>query len=313
MIYFIFLLLFFTLSCEKLNEIFLEEDLLQRPPAKRCADCHAKIYEDWKKSRHAVAWVSEQFKNETDNYSKLKCLSCHAPHQVDPIKEPELRVKLRHEGINCVSCHFKEETKAMHGPYKVWSPPHPSREDKWYTRSEICAGCHQKTYKEWKVARVKTSCQRCHMPVKDYTWIMDKFPFYLFHSRKALHDHTFPAGKAKPTDLKILLSEGYLKIVNVGIPHNLPTADQGNPKLYVFVEVYYTDGKKKVIRKLLSAHAKTALKYLEPYKIKIHNYEKVEKVRVYIYRRLAWKKEKELIFVDEVKRVKEGKELAAGE
>ena len=298
---FLFLFLIALTGCEKINEIFLEEDLLQRPPAKRCADCHAKIYEAWKESRHAKAWISAHFKQESENYSKLKCLSCHAPHQVDPLEKPLLRVERRHEGVNCVACHFKEETKAMHGPYKVWSPPHPSKEDKNYTKSEICAGCHRETYKEWKLARVQTTCQQCHMKVKDITWIMDKFPFLLFHTRKPLHDHTFPAGKATPKDLKTFLTEKGLKIVNVGIPHNLPTADQGNPKLYIIAEVYYQNGKKRVIRKILSPQSNTALRYLEPYNIKIPKYEEVEKVVLKIYRRLAWKKERELILVDELK------------
>ena len=298
---FLFLFLIALTGCEKINEMFLEEDLLQRPPAKRCADCHAKIYEAWKESRHAKAWISAHFKQESENYSKLKCLSCHAPHQVDPLEKPLLRVERRHEGVNCVACHFKEETKAMHGPYKVWSPPHPSKEDKNYTKSEICAGCHRETYKEWKLARVQVTCQQCHMKVKDITWIMDKFPFLLFHTRKPLHDHTFPAGKATPKDLKTFLTEKGLKIVNVGIPHNLPTADQGNPKLYIIAEVYYQNGKKRVIRKILSPQSNTALRYLEPYNIKIPKYEEVEKVVLKIYRRLAWKKERELILVDELK------------
>ncbi|WP_461832231.1 multiheme c-type cytochrome [Aquifex sp.] len=102
------LTLIFLLGCEKLNEIFLEEDLLQRPPSQRCADCHTKIYKAWKESRHYHAWISEKFKEETENYSKLKCLSCHAPHQVDPLKKPLLRVERRHEGVNCIACHFKE-------------------------------------------------------------------------------------------------------------------------------------------------------------------------------------------------------------
>jgi len=302
MILFALILSLFLLSCEKLNEVFLEEDLLQRPSAKRCSDCHTKIYEAWEKSRHAKAWVSEHFKEESENYSKIKCLSCHAPHQVDPLKKPILRVERRHEGINCIACHFKEETKAMHGPYKVFSPPHPSREDRNYTKPEICAGCHQKTYKEWKIARVKTSCQRCHMRVVDYTWIMDKFPFFLFHSRKALHDHTFPTGKASKKDIKIILTEGALNIINVGVPHNLPTADQGNPRLYLIIELFYERGKRKVIRKVLSPQAKTALAYLIPYTVKIPYYEKLEKVRVRIYRRLAWKKERELILFEELKK-----------
>lgn len=303
-LFLLFILSLVLVGCEKVSGVFLEEDLLQRPPSQRCADCHAKIYEDWKESRHAKAWISEHFKQESENYSKLKCLSCHAPHQVDPEQKPLVRVERRHEGINCVACHFKEETKAMHGPYKVWSPPHPSKEDKNYTKSEICAGCHRETYKEWKIARVETTCQQCHMKVKDVTWIMDKFPFFLFHTRKALHDHSFSAGIAKKEDLKVFLTNGSLKIVNVGIPHNLPTADQGNPKLYVVAEVYYKNGSKETISRVLSPQTNSALRYLEPYYISIPNYEEVDKVVLRVFRRLAWKEERELILVDELRPVK---------
>lgn len=303
--FFILLLFLITLtSCERIEKIFMEEDLLQRPPAKRCGDCHTQIYKAWKESRHAKAWISEHFKKESENYSKLKCLSCHAPYQVDPLRKPILRPKKRHEGINCVACHFKENTRAMHGPYKVWSPPHPSKKDKNYTKSEICAGCHRETYKEWKLSRTTISCQQCHMKVKDITWIMDKFPFFLFHTRKALHDHAFSTGKAKPRDLKIFLTEKGIKIVNVGIPHNLPTADQGNPKLYITVEIQYIDGKKKTIRKILSPQSNTALQYLEPYYVKIPRYEKAKKIVVKVFRRLAWKRERELILKDELEVIK---------
>jgi len=110
------------LGCRKFEELAREEDLLERPQAKRCADCHAEIFKEWEKSRHAKALVSEQFRLESENYTKNKCLSCHAPHQVDPDKKPILRVEFKEDGVSCVACHFKEETKAMHGPLKVWSP-----------------------------------------------------------------------------------------------------------------------------------------------------------------------------------------------
>jgi hypothetical protein len=48
------LLAFFLVSCDKVKDVFQEKDLLQRPVAKRCSECHENIYNQWKESRHAV-------------------------------------------------------------------------------------------------------------------------------------------------------------------------------------------------------------------------------------------------------------------
>jgi len=288
------LLSLLILSCEKLETVFIEEDLLERPPSKRCSDCHAQIFEEWKKSRHFHAWTSEQFRVESENYTKTKCLSCHAPHQVDPYKKPTLRVEFKEDGVSCVACHFKEETRAMHGPLKVWSPPHPSKQDFSYTKSNFCAGCHQETYKEWKLTKVEKTCQSCHMPSLGKRDLIQKFPFELFHLAKPRTSHEFPSLKAKPEDIKVELKGNKLILTNVGVPHNLPTADQGNPKLYVVAELEFEDGRRRTVRKLLSAQSKTALRYKEPKEIRLPKGNIVQ-AQVKIYRKLAWKKERELI------------------
>ncbi|WP_448583938.1 multiheme c-type cytochrome [Thermocrinis sp.] len=285
-------LLFFLFSCAKFEEIVREEDLLQRPEAKRCSDCHREIFEEWKNSRHAKAWVSEHFKLESENYTKNKCLSCHAPHQVDPDKEPILRVEFKEDGVGCVACHFKEETKAMHGPLKVWSPPHPSKEDLSYIKSNFCAGCHQETFKQWQMVKTEKSCQDCHMPSLGKKDLIQKFPFHLFHLAKPRHSHEFPALRAKPEDLKLEIKENKLYITNVGVPHNLPTADQGDPKLYITV-IFDTPEGQQTIRKLLSAQAKTALEYGKPLELDLP--EKSEGIRVVIHRKLSHQEERELI------------------
>ncbi len=281
-------------GCERLETVFVEEDLLERPPAERCSDCHAEIYKEWKESRHFHAWSSEHFRFESENYTKTKCLPCHAPHQVDPDKKPLLRAEFKEDGVSCVACHFKEETRAMHGPLKVWSPPHPSRQDRNYLRSNFCAGCHQETFKEWKVAKVDKSCQSCHMPSLGKKDLIQKFPFELFHLAKPRTSHRFPTLKASEKDIKVELKEGRLVITNVGVPHNLPTADQGDPRLYLVAKVRYRDGRRRIVRKLLSAQSKTALKYGVPYELVLPVGD-VESVELRIMRKLAWKKEKEVI------------------
>ncbi|WP_457599844.1 multiheme c-type cytochrome [Hydrogenivirga sp.] len=289
------LLLLVTLlltGCERLENVFVEEDLLERPPAKRCSDCHAEIFKEWRKSRHFHAWTSEHFKLESENYTKAKCLSCHAPHQVDPEKKPTLRAEFKEDGVSCVACHFKEDTRTMHGPLKVWSPPHPSERDLSYTRSNFCAGCHRETYKEWKLAKVEKSCQSCHMPSLGKRDLIQKFPFDLFHLAKPRTSHEFPSLKAEARDIRVELSEGKLLITNVGVPHNLPTADQGDPRLYLIAKVRYGNGKVRVVRRLLSAQSKTALRYGVPYELRLPS-GNVREVEVRILRKLAWSKRKE--------------------
>ena len=286
------LLIISLFSCAKFEEIVREEDLLQRPEAKRCSDCHREIFEEWKNSRHAKAWISEHFRLESENYTKNKCLSCHAPHQVDSDKEPVLRAEFKEDGVGCVACHFKEETKAMHGPLKVWSPPHPSKQDLSYTKSNFCAGCHQETFKQWQAIKTQKSCQDCHMPSLGKKDLIQKFPFHFFHLSKPRHSHEFPALKAKPEDLKLEIKENKLYITNVGVPHNLPTADQGDPKLYITV-IFDTPEGQQTIRKLLSAQAKTALEYGKPYEVELP--QDFKNLKVLIHRRLSHSQEKELI------------------
>lgn len=289
-----FLLFLFVSSC---GNVFVEKDLLERPQAKRCADCHSDIFKEWEKSRHAIAWKSEKFRLESENYTKNKCLSCHAPHQVDPGVKPALRVEFKEDGISCVACHFKEETKAMHGPHKVWSPPHPSRQDLNYAKAFFCAGCHQDTYKEWHLTKVQKSCQDCHMPSLGEKRIVQKFPFEYFHTKKPRHDHSFPTGKAKPEDIIVELERGAnlrLKVVNVGIPHNLPTADQGDPKLYIIIDALLPTGESARIVRVLSYQAKNALVYREPTYIDLP-WQEVKHVVVKIERKLSWKEGRENI------------------
>ncbi|MGC9081235.1 hypothetical protein [Sulfurihydrogenibium sp.] len=38
------LLAFFLVSCDKVKDVFQEKDILQRPVAKRCSECHENIY-----------------------------------------------------------------------------------------------------------------------------------------------------------------------------------------------------------------------------------------------------------------------------
>ncbi len=286
--------LIFLNSCNKINKIFKifeEEDLLERPKAERCSDCHSLIYKQWQKSRHSKSWISEHFKKSSENYSKVKCLSCHAPYEIEVLEKPEVRDFHREDGINCVSCHFKDKTKSMHGPYDVFSPPHPSTQDKNYTKSEICAGCHKETYKQWKNTNSKQTCQNCHMPHKKEK-LIQKFPFDLFHSKKELYDHSTPALISKEKDFQIKFKRDedtlYVYVKNVGVPHNLPTADQGKPKFYIDL-IFYKNGKEvSKDSQMISFKDRDAFVFNKEKELSFFIFENFDKVKLIISRKLSW-------------------------
>ncbi len=297
MIRIIFLiLLIFPLGCEKIEKIFIEEDILDRPPSERCSECHTKIYKQWKNSRHSVAWVSEKFIKKTKNRTKTKCLSCHAPLEIKPEEKPELRDKLRKEGVNCFSCHYREKTKSIHGPYKVFSPPHYSTYDPDYISSKICAGCHRKTYKNWKKTETDKNCQDCHMPSKKDR-LVQKFPFTYFHSKKDLHNHSFPSLKAKEKDFMVEIIKDktgiLLRIKNIGIPHTVPTAQQGSPKYYITLSGIFKG--KNIFKDDYMLTPESGLKPGKWKELKFFVDTKVEKVTIIIERKLSWINKKEKV------------------
>lgn len=88
--------------------------------------------------------------------------------------------------------------------------------------------------------------------------------------------------------------------MNVGIPHNLPTADQGDPKLYIIIDALLPTGESARIVRVLSYQAKNALVYREPTYIDLP-WQEVKHVVVKIERKLSWKEGRENILEAVVK------------
>ncbi|WP_297455387.1 multiheme c-type cytochrome [Persephonella sp.] len=294
------LLAAFIAGCDKVEKLFLEEDLLQRPPAKRCSECHQNIYNQWLDSRHAKAWTSPHYIEASNNHTKTKCLSCHAPLEIHPEEKPQLRNKLRKEGVNCFSCHYKEETNSMHGPYDVFSPPHYSTYDPVYITSKVCSSCHQKTYQQWQQTASKRNCQECHMPAKKGR-LIQKFPFTYLHSKKDIHSHKFPASIASEKDFQVKVSIDddilTLSIKNTGIPHSVPTADNGKPKLYIYLTGFKNGD--EIFNQMQIINSKDPLKFGKWKEMDFFIDSKPDKVVITILRKLSWKDKKEKVLQKE--------------
>jgi len=160
--------------------------------AKDCGDCHEAIYDEWRRSTHAAAWVDPQFQAELSKDPAVAwlCLNCHTPvsnQQAelvaqsgitrDPPTQRNARFdeSLREEGVTCLSCHWRPEGIAA--PHKDVTAPHATVYAPELKTDRACTSCHQAvarlddtlvchfdTAGEKRRAGIQTSCGDCHMP-----------------------------------------------------------------------------------------------------------------------------------------------------
>ena len=282
---------------QPLIELAREPDLLKRPEAKRCADCHKAIYDSWKKSRHSISWVSKTFIEASENHTKEKCLACHIPESVTGEK-PTPRLDRREEGIYCVSCHFINNK--MNGPYDLIAPPHPTFRNPDYVRSNFCGSCHQKTFKEWKKTAVEDTCQDCHMP-RTRARLTQKTGLSLLHKKKWVGDHRFLHGKISEKD--IILEASFqgnffnVSLENKTVPHSVPTADNGDPRLYLYIKFFNAAGEEvDNAKEILAPQQETALIFEKKMSFQYRLFDPVAQAKIVLKYQPAWSKEKELVW-----------------
>ncbi|MBT3922355.1 MAG: hypothetical protein HOF21_07235 [Nitrospina sp.] len=282
---------------EPILELAREKDLLEKPEAKRCADCHKDIYDAWKKSRHSISWTSKTYIEASENRTKEKCLACHIPESVKGEK-PSPRLDRRDEGIYCVSCHFVDGK--MNGPYDLVAPPHPTYRNPEYVRSGFCGSCHQKTFKEWKATKEEDTCQDCHMP-RTQARLTQKFGLNLLHKKKGVGNHRFLHGEISEKDILMEASfqDNYFNIsrLNKTVPHGVPTADNGDPRLYLYFTFYNSEGEEvDRAKEILAPQQDTALPFNKKVNFRYRLFDPINRVSVVLKYQPAWSKEKELVW-----------------
>ncbi len=165
--------------------------------AEECGECHRAIYEEWKSSIHAQAFVDPFFQAYWRKDQQIwVCLNCHAPLENQqpllikgltnddperPITEPNPHYDhdYQREGISCAGCHVRDGV--ILGPFDDSVAPHPTRYDPKFRTTEICYTCHQVTsgplqfynggpcatffeFEDGPYAKRGYICQNCHMP-----------------------------------------------------------------------------------------------------------------------------------------------------
>lgn len=268
----------------------------QKPPkglsslsAKECGACHQAHYKEWQMSTHAHAWTDLQFQAELKKESSpFMCINCHLPLQnqqdsivlglidgdiYQPVKKinPEFDFDLQQEGINCASCHVRNNV--IVGPTGTKKAPHETVKNPDFLSESLCISCHNatavvtptlactfETGDEWKAGPYadEKNCISCHMPEVQREVVPG------FGERKS-HYHTF-AGSGIPkfdsVETNILnglafypieVKSSYsladsiyysFRVKNEFAGHKVPT---GDPERFILVQFHLRDEQNKLI------------------------------------------------------------------
>lgn len=172
--------------------------------AESCGVCHVEIYQEWKISTHARAWLDDaQFLEEMEKTTAEKgrdaswiCMNCHTPVESQlprlvaalengdrgrPIyvDNPHFDPKLQLEAITCATCHVRNGT--VIGPWGDTKAPHAVAKGEILLSAELCTQCHEAdemlddvnlacifdtgtSFAAGPDAAAGRICQDCHMP-----------------------------------------------------------------------------------------------------------------------------------------------------
>jgi len=172
--------------------------------AETCGQCHVEIYNEWRVSSHARAWLDDaQFLEEMKKTTAQPgrdaswlCMNCHTPYEAQLPKlvaaltngdrglpvyvdNPNFDPELQREAVTCATCHVRDGV--ILGPFGAKGAPHPVRKSKELLGVELCTQCHQAeeslddvelvcifdtgvTYAAGPYAAEGKTCQSCHMP-----------------------------------------------------------------------------------------------------------------------------------------------------
>jgi nitrate/TMAO reductase-like tetraheme cytochrome c subunit len=227
-----------------------------------CNECHKAIYEEWSQSYHAKAYVNDPFKQATKDYQEQACLACHAAQEMAEAKALTLRPVHKEEGINCTTCHLRNNM--IYGPYKLVAK-HPSEQDESMINATFCAGCHMPTYQEWQASGSQKQCQECHMPRVERKSVQG-FPLSSLVPKRMVGQHIqmyeeLLKGAASVTG-KIGAGSITISLTNKAADHNMPTGKYGDYRIVLATTVSDPKGNEAFTKQeVFSTQKKTGIPF----------------------------------------------------
>jgi hypothetical protein len=229
-----------------------------------CNECHKTIYGEWSQSYHAKAYVNDPFKQATKDYQEQACIPCHAAQEIAEEKALKLRPVHVEEGINCTTCHLRNNM--IYGPYDLVAK-HPSKQDESMIKSEFCAGCHMPSFQEWQGSGSQKQCQECHMPRVERKSVQG-FPLSLVVPKRMVGQHTqmFEELLKSAASISGEIGTGSITIslTNKGAAHNMPTGKYGDYRIILTTAASDSEGKTVLFQqKVFSTQGKTGIPFQE--------------------------------------------------
>ena len=218
--------------------------------ADSCGRCHVEIFQEWKRSTHAVAFQDLQFQAEWKKDNVYACLNCHTPLQnqqeyivsgllngnyktpVQTLNE-NFDEALQMESITCATCHIRGGN--VIGAMGTTKAPHKTIKDVDFLSEKLCLSCHNvveelnetlvctfETGMEWAAnwaSEAGMNCITCHMPTIER-------PLFVGMPERISHFHNFPAsGIPKFNDMDVQALNG-LEITADSLPGYLLAGDR---------------------------------------------------------------------------------------
>ena len=229
------------------------------PTAEECGSCHIEQYAEWQQTAHARAYISPEFKLQSDQYKDEDCLFCHSPGNVQNPDRIARRFN-RNEGVTCVSCHLHEQR--MQGPHQSGAPVSPhavaknSKVNSMMDSSQLCGVCHEETYDQWqnqKKINTYPTCHGCHgvsveRPHTKGTNFFTKLLVSLEPVHKVRSHYLIlpnkPGGGIIGPDLQLdsINNESIHFTLKNSLPDDLPTGSFGEKELFFVFKCLGVDG-----------------------------------------------------------------------
>lgn len=204
----------------------------EKSSAEACRDCHQLQYEEWRASRHSLAWTNDFFQYDYQQEKRQWCRNCHIP-MVAQQGNTAAALALRDEGVNCIACHVRGDV--FFAKSKRPGSPHNTQARASFGDDTFCAGCHQFNFpifsEDDKLAGYT------ELPMQATVEQFRSGPFAKTHTCRDCHA-TSPGGHSYPGSHDLAMLRQALSfqvcrngervetvLTNIGAGHNVPTGD----------------------------------------------------------------------------------------
>jgi len=137
--------------------------------------------------------------------------------------------------------------------------------------------------------------------------LTQKAGFNLLHKKRWVGDHRFLHGEIKEKD--VVMESGWeenffiISLKNQTIPHFVPTADNGDPRLYLYIKFFNEAGEEvDNAKEIIAPQQETALPYNKKMRYRYRLFDKIIKAEVELKYQPAWSKEKSTVRTETVLR-----------